>query len=536
MRRELKSTGRPALDILEEAMNLLRNAPAAAVFSYLLGSVPFLLAVLFFFSEMTRNPFAQERLAWESLAVASAFVWKRIWQAVFAAQLHERLSGRGFELRNLPRLIVVQCALQPLRMIALPIGLLMTLPFGWVVAFFRNVGLFTALGDPHPVQSARGQAELWNRQHWGILSVVTVAALFLFLNVLVMLLLLPQLGRSFLGIEGEFARLGRGILNWTTLAVAASLTWLAIDPLLEAAYVLRCFYGVSVKSGEDLRAALHKVTAIAALLLVMAVTVPSPARAQPTSPASSGPTASMIDSSRLDRSIDEVIRRREFTWRAAHPEGPEPERHWPGWLQSVVKAIRNAAKWVGDKISEWLKPRVREQADPTRPTERPPIELWSAAVAVALVAGGVALLLRRRRAKPAEVTPVESTVSPVNLTDESVTADQLPESSWLALADEWLSKGDYRLAMRALYLAGLNYLSQHDLVSIARSKTGLDYRRELERRARATTGVSLEVVPVFQTNNALFERGWYGRHLVDRSHVEAFASGLDEMRRFAQNK
>jgi hypothetical protein len=104
------------------------------------------------------------------------------------------------------------------------------------------------------------------------------------------------------------------------------------------------------------------------------------------------------------------------------------------------------------------------------------------------------------------------------------------------LADEWLTKGDYRLAMRALYLAGLNYLSQHDLVSITRSKTGLEYRRELERRARATTGVSPQVVPVFQANNMLFERGWYGRHQVERSHVEAFASGLDEMRRFAPHK
>lgn len=136
MSRELKSKGRPALEILEQAMNLLRNAAAGTIFSYLVGSVPFLLAVLFFFSEMTRNPFADERLAWESLAVAALFVWKRIWQAVFAAQLHEQLSGRGFEMRNLPRLIAVQCALQPLRMIALPVSLLMTLPFGWVVAFF----------------------------------------------------------------------------------------------------------------------------------------------------------------------------------------------------------------------------------------------------------------------------------------------------------------------------------------------------------------------------------------------------------------
>jgi hypothetical protein len=526
----LQSKGKPPLELLEEAIHLLRNAPAGAVLSYLTGSAPLLLALLFFLSEMTRNPFAREQLAVESLGVAALFVWKRIWQAVFAAQLHGQLSGSGFAIRRLPLLIVVQCALQPLRLIALPVSLLMTIPFAWVVAFFRNVGLFAALGEPDPVRAARQQAGLWTRQNWGILSVVTLAALLLFLNLVVTIAVLPQLAKSFLGIEGEFARLGSNILNTTTLAVAASITWLAVDPLLEAVYVLRCFYGASVSSGEDLRAALRKATAIAAFVLVM-VLMPVAASAQQVPAA-----AAAIDSARLDKSIDEVIRRREFTWRAAPPQSDEPQKEWPGWLQSAVRAIRNGVHWLGQKIEQWFKSNNREVVDGSRATERPPIELWSAAVALALVAGGVALFLRRRRSKPAQVTPVDNSATPVNLSDDSVTADQLPESSWLALADEWLTKGDYRLAMRALYLAGLNYLSQRDLVSIARYKTGLDYIRELERRARAGIGVSAEVVPVFQANNALFERGWYGRHAVDRAQVEAFASGLDEMRRFAPNK
>jgi hypothetical protein len=307
-----------------------------------------------------------------------------------------------------------------------------------------------------------------------------------------------------------------------------------VDPLLEAVYVLRCFYGASVTSGEDLRAALRKVTAIAAFVLVMTVMPVHASAQQATSPSSS--PAPAIDSSRLDKSIDEVIRRREFTWRAAPLQSDEPQKEWPGWLQSAVRAIRNGGHWLSEKIKQWFKSNNREVVDGARAAERPPIELWSAAVALALVAGGVALFLRRRRSKPAEVLPVETSATPVNLSDDSVTADQLPESSWLALADEWLTKGDYRLAMRALYLAGLNYLSQRDLVLIARYKTGLDYQSELERRARAGTGVSLDVVPVFQANNALFERGWYGCHVVDREQVQAFASGLDEMRRFAPNK
>ncbi len=232
--------------------------------------------------------------------------------------------------------------------------------------------------------------------------------------------------------------------------------------------------------------------------------------------------------------MDEVIRRREFTWRSIHPQRSDEEREWPGWVETVVQWFRDGFNWISDQIKKWFDSSRNQQQNANPRGERPPVMLWSSLIAVALVGGGLALFLRRRRDKPAEVTAVEPAISPVDLEDENVTADQLPESSWRALADEWLAKGDYRLAMRALYLSGLNYLSERGLVSIQRSKTGLDYRRELERRARATTGVRPEVAAVFQTNNTLFERGWYGRHAVERNDVDSFTSGLDEIRRHAQ--
>jgi len=99
----------------------------------------------------------------------------------------------------------------------------------------------------------------------------------------------------------------------------------------------------------------------------------------------------------------------------------------------------------------------------------------------------------------------------------------------LKLADEWLAKGDCRLALRALYLAGLNNLGQRNLISIRRWKSGLDYRREVDRRTRTLP----EFGPAFSRNVALFERGWYGRHAVDRQMVETFAAGLEHMRKHA---
>ena len=42
-----------------------------------------------------------------------------------------------------------------------------------------------------------------------------------------------------------------------------SLTYLCVDPILKAAYALRCFYGRSLQSGEDLKAELKQQSLLA---------------------------------------------------------------------------------------------------------------------------------------------------------------------------------------------------------------------------------------------------------------------------------
>ena len=152
---------------------------------------------------------------------------------------------------------------------------------------------------------------------------------------------------------------------------------------------------------------------------------------------------------------------------------------------------------------------------------------------MAVIAGAAIAFFLRRRAPVTKAVAVTSAAS-INLADESITADQLPESQWLLLADELLTQGDFRLALRALHLAGLNYLGERNLVSIRKWKTGLEYRRELDRRARAKSQVSAELTPVFSSNVALFERGWYGRHPVDREMVDLFSARLSEIRNYAR--
>jgi hypothetical protein len=181
----------------------------------------------------------------------------------------------------------------------------------------------------------------------------------------------------------------------------------------------------------------------------------------------------------------------------------------------------------------WFRRNPDDNGEKKPGTERPLLEIWIGLVAIALVVAAVAALMAGRRKKAIRAQPVKLAAAPIDIADESVTADQRPESSWLQLAEELLAKGDCRLALRALYLAGLHYLSEKDLVSIRRWKSGQDYRRELQRRARALALVDANLTPAFARNLFLFERGWYGRHTVDRADVEAFAQGWEEIRRYA---
>lgn len=492
---------RGAIDLLEEAGQLLRAAPFAAHVTYLAGAVPFILALLFFLNDMTHSPFAADHLVTGSLALAALLVRKNVWQARFEARLYRILSPASQGPASLWRLILIEASLQPISLIA-------PLPLPWLVAFFRNASLFAALGDPEPMRSAGRQAVLWTRQNWAILSILTIAALLLFINVMAVIYLVPQIARSFLGIEGDVVRSGPRIINWTTTAAAAALVWMFLDPMLDAIYVLRCFYGESIASGEDLRAALRRAIATAVLLVAIFGAAP---RA----------SAQSIDPQRLDQSIDEVIHHREFTWRSPKPAVEQPGRI-AGFVRSAVDLIARAWDYLKRVIEEWLRPKSEtESGGGAPPVTRRLMEALIGLIVAIIVGAAIAFFLRRN-APVVTATAVATATPAVDLADDSVTADQLPESSWLQLADEWLAKGDCRMALRALYLAGLNYLGRCGMISIRKWKTGLDYRRELERRARSKP----EISPVFSQNVALFDLAWYGKHPANREMVDHFNSGF----------
>lgn len=540
---------------MEEVFQLLRAAPRAALACYFTGTLPFALGALFFWSDMARSAGAEDRLVGASLTLALLFAWMKCWQALYARWLGAFLCGTSpapLGVAALCRLAAVQLLLQASGLLVLPIALVVLAPFAWVFAFYNNV---TALGADEPrgawalCRRAWHQATLWPAENHVLLLVLKLFGLVLLLNWISAVVALPYLLKSLLGVESVFTRSAWALLNSTVGAVVVTLTWLCLDPLIKAAYVLRCFYGESLGTGQDLRAELKRLepalesprasvpsrawvrgVALGFCLASLAAAAEPPGPPQPSRAPAAGRA---LDAPALDRTISEVIQRREYAWRLPRDRmKPETDDAVGGLLARVGQTLKNWFRQVG----RWIKDAfnaLRKWFNPPAPAGMPGGN-WASAmrqllfvlvVILALVLGWLLWRLwRERRAAP----PVAAEPLPPapDLTDENVRADQLPGEEWLRLAQEHAARGDHRLALRALFLASLAALAERNLIALARFKSNRDYERELLRRAHA-----LGPLPaLFADNVSAFERVWYGRHEATPDLLGVFIGNVERIR------
>jgi uncharacterized membrane protein len=548
-----RQQGKGGLEIIEEAVHLLRTAPSGALAAYFLGSLPFVLGVLYFWADMSRNPFAYQHLATASFCLALLFLWMKFWQVVFARKLRAAISNAAAELWSFTRcrrVFLAQAALQPWGLFLLPLSLLPALPFPWAYAFFQNL---TALDDGESpqlrglIRKSMRQAALWPRQNHAMLLILLGFAFLVFLNLAIFCFALPSLWKMLFGVESVFTRSGINLLNTTFFAAMFGLTYLCVDPIAKTVYMLRCFYGESLESGEDLKVELKQFAlqarpiAAALVLLLSLASATSLHAAEPSSPAAPG-TGQQVSSAgiappALDRAIEDVIQQRKYTWRMPREQAVKADDGRQGvigrFFESVMKTLRKWAK----ATAEWLGDLLRKLFGRQRTSGSGAGSgygwilflqiLLYALVAVAVVALGFLLfrILQNRR-RPSAAIQSEAIQPAPDLTDENVGADQLPEDGWIRLARELLEQGELRLAMRAFYLASLAHLAERNLISLAKFKSNRDYELELRRRGHSFA----VLLNLFGENVSVFDRIWYGMHEVSGDLVQHFAANVERIK------
>ena len=139
--KHLRRTGPGPLELIEEAVHLLRLSPWAVLGGYYLGSLPFVLGLLYFWADMSRGSTAYEDCAPAAFAVSLLFLWMKTWQAIFARQLRAQITGRSAPAMTLSgffRTAMNQTILQPSGLFLLPLSLLIVDSPGSGDAFRTN--------------------------------------------------------------------------------------------------------------------------------------------------------------------------------------------------------------------------------------------------------------------------------------------------------------------------------------------------------------------------------------------------------------
>jgi flagellar motility protein MotE (MotC chaperone) len=558
VKRRRSETG--ALQILEEAFHLVRSADVKSFWLFYLGAVPWAVGLLYFVADMGRSSLAARDAAFAALALTGLWMWMRLCQAKFCASLWERLNpgslprtGFGERLRALAALWFLQAFQIP----ALALGIVFAIPLGWILAAQQNVSVLALTRAPgdRPLRELLGRSlrhshDQWAQNH-GILLVFLFVFLFTWINLVATCIAVPGLVKSIFGVESLFTLAPSVAASNTTFVLGTLLlAQLAIVPLYNAAYVLRCVYAGSRASGADLlsrlaacrerrrieeqreRGSLGRVALVAVCLLSGAAAPVARAGEGRASPSPSVPAAGSDEAERFRGEIAETLERKKYQWRLSRRVEEGEEEAGQSWLGERLEEIAESVKRLLKAIEDWIEDAMRRlmernpgaSEDDTKKDSAFFKKLGSTA-SLALVAVLLGLLLWlaaaiyfRYRGRERTEIAAEGGGGPIDLESEDIVATQLREDEWLRLAREQIEKGEERLAIRALFLATLAHLGERGLLKIARFKSNRDYRAELLLRARGLA----DLRRAFDENTTLFERVWYGLHRPASGSVEGY--------------
>ena len=548
-----------AYGLIEEAYVLLRTTPVATHAVYFIGTVPWVLGVVFFCSAMAFDPRGGELVTGGALGLTGLYFWMKIWQAAYARALYNRLApdgGAGLSAggwvtwRRVAALVFVQALSMPVHVLA---GVL-TLPIGWTIAFFQNASVL-GLSRDFGKGTLRGlllrSAALSHHralENHMLLLVLLVFSVGVWIGIYSLFLAIPSLAKMFMGIDSVFTTNSfAAIGNTTTVAVSLGLTLLAVGPLIKAVYVLRCFYAIAEKTGDDLLGRLRSATLkrgspvvalVVGVWLVVGVGETAGQEGEVVVAAESAAGGGAEAGAELGRAIEGVLSEPLYEWRLpplVDAGGDVVGESLVGkFFTRVGDALRDAMGYVGDTVEKLAKGVFGSGggggakggvggaitgADVLKAV------VWLALIVMVVWLAWVMIAGRLKR-RGAVAVDGDSGAGAIDLESEDVFAGSLEEDEWLVLAREKVDAGEFRLAIRALFLACLTTLSERKLVRLERSKSNRDYQRELELRGRGEVGVGDE----FLASSIEFEATWYGDHEAGPAQVESLRGRFEKLK------
>ncbi|QYY35098.1 DUF4129 domain-containing protein [Ruficoccus sp. ZRK36] len=522
------------IEMLESALHLLKMLPAHAWLLYALGTLPFVSLFLVYWTEMSSSALAYRYLSPGALALAVAYIWMKYWQARWAIVMRNVLVMQSYRPSRSTRfrILLRQAIFQPWGLIIVPLCGVLVIPFPWALAFFQNLTVCESFDEEgkHTTDKALKYASVGKLQ-LGLFSLLWIQILtgFIFLSWLTILGYLPYLVYMLTGIETVFVRSPHAILNNSSFYVAgATFTYLTLDPVVKAYFFLRCYYADTRETGLDILVTLRRLGGPMARMLIFAAGLALLSGScllanEPVDP---------IPSEQLEQTIDDVGSQRKYIWDQP-PEQLDNRGEAPAWVNSFNQFKQDIKEfWHTSwrEFSDWFESLFEKEEKKEKEDKEDRKKVSHSGNGIADVANVIAIgliiilaaiicvmIFRGIRQRPllASTAPMGAADSP-DLTQEEVSADSLSIDRWLEYARELAARQEYRLAMRAVFLAQLAYLAEQRLIVLAKFKSNLEYAHELTRRAHSCP----HAIEAFSSSTHLFESIWYGDYPAEPSKLD----------------
>lgn len=226
----------------------------------------------------------------------------------------------------------------------------------------------------------------------------------------------------------------------------------------------------------------------------------------------------------LNRQIERVLENPEFNWRESY--SPAQGSNQKSLIDQLISWMRETLLSLGDALNRLWKSLLKVFdfknffAEPPTPDSQLPSGIFNALTYLLWAAFAGILILFAIRLRKLRVTGPKPVVTPPlpDLTDEQIAANQLPDDEWSALARQKIAAGEFRQALRALFLAILALLASHRLIAVGRWKSNSDYETELRRKAKPRS----DLLALFAQSRLGFERCWYGADSITSEDLESY--------------
>jgi hypothetical protein len=547
MRKPSHTNHKNTFDIIEESILVLRSIPNYWYLFYLVGTLPFVFGFVYYWTEMSRNVLTDNSIVSLSLLLAFLFIWMRCWQSIFMRFVQAFVCGEkicNFNFSVIGRLIAAHIILQPCSIILRLFSWILLFSFSWVYAFFQNVIVLAGEEDnqlQNIYHESLKQSILWQTQNILFIIVSFVLRFIVFINIFLCAIIIPYLLKTLLGINTLFSSGLWYVGDTTFLVTILALTYLCSDPLVKTFYMLRCFYGTSINKGRDIKADLQSLIKQKAVLLfcVIGFSICTCCFFQSTLIAATQSNIPVVNnhvvsSLNLDKAIHSEMQHPRYKWKLPKVHSQLNDASRPRFVQRIIDWLKSILDWIGEKIkaiANWIKDRFKNSPEPDVKDSSTWFDKLTAGKAIVILLSGIVLVVlfailakynffRQIRNKQKDEIDINTTL---DIKDENITADQLPDDEWVAMAKDLLEKGEKTLALRAYFLSILSQLGQKKLITIKLFKTNRDYLNEVINKTHVFPMLSTP----FSQNVKLFEYAWYGLHDVTSEILEKFINNLE---------